>query len=86
MTMRRIVGLHGWVTVFSLFCTLGAVADPPDLVERLPPGANAIAYINVESLLNSKLGRQEDWRSKCSDDAKVQGRFLRRDTGGRNDV
>lgn len=46
--------------------------DAPDLVNRLPAGANAVVFINVESILNSKLGRQEKWQSKLADAFEVK--------------
>ncbi|HKQ47926.1 MAG TPA: hypothetical protein VJZ71_07655 [Phycisphaerae bacterium] len=56
--------------VISLVCFLvspdNSLGDAPDLVNRVPPGANVIAYVNVEAMLNSKVARQENWRSMMS--------------------
>jgi len=63
---KRILLLEG-VALLSLICATGAQGGVPDIVNRVPSGANAIAYINVDSLLNSKLGQQEKWRDQMSD-------------------
>lgn len=57
----------GWVAVFSVLAARPAAGDVGALLDRLPPGANAIAYVQVESLLNSKLGVAEGWREKLSE-------------------
>lgn len=58
------------VGLMGLIIALVANASPAnvnDLANRVPSGANMIAYINVKTLVNSKLGKQEDWKSKFTD-------------------
>jgi len=47
--------------------TARANADAAALAKRLPSGANVVAYIDVDSILNSKLGVKEGWRAKLKD-------------------
>lgn len=42
-------------------------ADVSALAKRLPAGANVVAYIDVESILGSKLGVKEGWRAKLKE-------------------
>lgn len=44
-----------------------ANADAAALAKRLPSGANVVAYIDVDSILNSKLGVKEGWRAKLKE-------------------
>jgi hypothetical protein len=66
-TNRRPARLFACIAILSVYVSHRASAETGDLLNRVPPGANCIVYIDVDSLLNSKLGRQEDWRSKLSD-------------------
>lgn len=67
MSVETIVRMFGWAVMLAALVTGRASAEVGDLVNRLPPGANSIAFINVESLLSSKLGQAEDWRGRLSD-------------------
>lgn len=62
--------------VAGLAVTGTAIGDASALAKRLPPGANAIAFINVDGLINSKLGKEEDWRSKLADAYSVGPLFV----------
>ncbi len=42
----------------------GAIAADSGLLSRIPPGANAIAFIDVDKLLKSPLGVKEKWKEK----------------------
>jgi hypothetical protein len=54
------------VVVAFLLCWRPADAALPtkELLEQLPPGVNAIAVIDVESLLASKMAKSQKWASK----------------------
>lgn len=67
MLTARLTRSAGLSAAIAVLMAVPALADVNDLLERVPPGANAIAYMNVESLLNSKLGRVEKWRDMMSD-------------------
>lgn len=47
-------------------------ADADGLIRRIPPGANCIVYMNVNSLLDSNVGKKENWRSKLADAYEIE--------------
>jgi len=59
-----------WSFVFASLaagvCSLVAEAGLPtqEMLQRVPPGVNAIAAIDVEALLKSDLAQREKWQSK----------------------
>ncbi len=67
MSFGAVTQSIGWTVVLAALVAARASADVGELVSRLPPGANSIAFINVEGLLKSKLGQAEDWRGRLSD-------------------
>lgn len=52
------------IAVLLTCAAAGAGLPTSELLQRLPPGITAIAVIDVEALLKSKLAEQEKWRSK----------------------
>jgi len=44
-----------------------AVADVNNLLSRIPPGANAIAIINVKGVVDTPMGKQYKWKEKLAD-------------------
>ena len=67
MSAGRVVRIIGVMTVAMGLISARAMADAAALAKRLPAGANVIAYIDVESVLNSKMGVKEGWRAKLKD-------------------
>lgn len=48
-----------------LSCAAASAGLPTsDMLQRLPPGVNAIAVIDVEALLKSPMAEQEKWKAK----------------------
>ncbi len=76
--MAAVVRRQAWIgsAVVALAIAGTTLADASALAKRLPPGANAIAFINVDGLINSKLGKEEDWRSKLTDAYSVGPLFV----------
>lgn len=66
MRIRSLFRSLGSAFLLVALCNGQSHANVANLANRVPPGANSIAYINVESLVNSKLGRQEKWRDKLA--------------------
>ena len=63
MRIHTIARTSAFAVVFC--CALRAArADNTNLLSRIPPGANTIAIIDVDQILNSPMGIQEHWREK----------------------
>lgn len=67
MTCVRVARLTALVLTLAGAATARALADSANLANRIPPGANTIVFINVDSALDSKLGVKEGWRAKLAD-------------------
>lgn len=67
MSSTTIVRSCAWIAAICLLCATRVHGSAADLARRLPRGVSCVAYINVESLLGSKLGTEENWRAKLSD-------------------
>jgi len=76
--MSAVARRQAWIGSLMVALAIAgtALGDASALARRLPPGANAIAFINVDGLINSKLGKEEDWRSKLSDAYSVGPLFV----------
>lgn len=59
--MLRAVALVG---VCGLLLTSRVFGDYDSLVRRVPEGANCVVLVDVEKLLDSPLGKKENWRDK----------------------
>lgn len=53
------------VTLLAL--TAMASADVKNLLSRVPPGANVIAVIDVNGVINTPMGKQNNWKEKLAD-------------------
>lgn len=63
MRIHRVARISVFAAVFC--CALRAAqADDTNLLSRIPPGANAVAIIDVDKILNSPMGIQEHWKDK----------------------
>jgi len=57
-----------WTALLIACLARGAIAADSSLLSRIPPGANAIALIDVDKLLKSPLGVKEKWKEKLKND------------------
>lgn len=53
------------VAAFAISTT--AFADVNNLLSKIPPGANAIAVINVKGVIETPMGKQNNWKEKLAD-------------------
>ncbi len=67
MSAGRVLSFTGLMALAIGLMSQQSSADVSALAKRLPAGANVVAYIDVESILNSKLGTKEGWRAKLKD-------------------
>ncbi len=63
MRIHRVVRTSVFAAVFC-YALRAARADDTNLLSRIPPGANAVAVIDVDKILNSPMGIQEHWKDK----------------------
>jgi hypothetical protein len=61
MLIRRIARV---LVIAAIFCCVprAARADDTNLLSRIPPGANAIAIIDVDQIMKSPMGVKEHWK------------------------
>jgi hypothetical protein len=63
MRIHRLARISIFAAVFC--CAVRAAqADDANLLSRIPPGANAVAIIDVDKILNSPMGIKEKWKDK----------------------
>jgi hypothetical protein len=66
MRINRVIQTSVFAAVFC--CVLStAQADDAKLLSLIPPGANAIAIIDVDKIINSPMGTKEHWKDKLKD-------------------
>ena len=77
--MQSVPNRYGFLSRRVWLCLLGLVLEGvlplasnaadkfEDLLKRIPDHCNAIALIDVDALLNSPLGKREQWREKMVD-------------------
>src|SRR5262245_6269296 len=63
----RVSRFTGFSLLVAIVCAGPVVADVGNLANRIPPGSNAVAYVNVKALVGSKLGTQEKWKEQLAD-------------------
>lgn len=67
MKYRLTAQTWGFAILATSLAASQALADPAEMAKRLPPGANSIAYINVDGIFSSKLGQAEKWSEQLAD-------------------
>ena len=64
MSVVRALRAFALIGVCGLLITSRAWGDYDSLVRRIPENANCIVLVDVDGLLNSPLGKKENWRDK----------------------
>ncbi|MFM2095724.1 MAG: hypothetical protein RIS70_2848 [Planctomycetota bacterium] len=64
MSVVRALPTVALMCVCGLLTTSRVLGDYDSLVRRIPEGANCIVLVDVDGLLNSPLGKKENWRDK----------------------
>lgn len=67
MSTGRAIRFLGIMAMLLGLAAPRALADAAALARRLPSGANVVVFIDVESILGSKLGTKEGWRAKLKE-------------------
>lgn len=66
MLFRARLGLCGYVVLAFSLLVGSASADFKTLAARVPGEANVVALIDVDAVVNSPLGIEEDWKAKMA--------------------